>query len=70
MSRKAHTFLPLDVVRALSICPIEMLESPAYRALSLAALKLIARIEIELSYNWGYSKESSRLPPLSLLNTA
>jgi hypothetical protein len=53
MSRKAHTFLPLDVVRTLSIRPIE--KSPAYRALSLAALKLIARIEIELSYNWGYS---------------
>jgi hypothetical protein len=32
-----------------------MLESPTYRALSLAALKLIARIELELSYNWGYS---------------
>ena len=69
MPRKAQTFLPLDVVRTLSIRPIEMLKSPAYRALSLAARKVIDRVDIELSFNWGYSNGKLRLPPLSLLNT-
>jgi hypothetical protein len=54
-ARKAQTFLPLDVVRTLSVRPIEMLLSPAYRALSLAAHKVIARVEIALAHNWGYS---------------
>jgi hypothetical protein len=54
MRRQDPTFLPLDVVRTLSIRPIEMLESPAYRALSLPARKVIDRIDIELAQHWGY----------------
>src|SRR4029077_14848136 len=33
--------------------PIEMLESPAYRALSLSAHRIISRIEIELAKHGG-----------------
>ena len=61
MSRKAQTFLPLDVVRTLSLRPIGMLESPAYRSLSLAARKVIDRIEVELSYRWSYSNGKLRV---------
>jgi hypothetical protein len=39
---------------------IEMLESPAYRALSLSAHKVIARVEIELAHHGG--NDNGRLP--------
>jgi hypothetical protein len=39
---------------------IVMLESPAYRALSLSAHKVIARIEIELAHHGG--NDNGRLP--------
>jgi hypothetical protein len=39
---------------------IEMLESPAYRALSRAALMVTARIEIELAHHGG--NDNGRLP--------
>jgi hypothetical protein len=39
---------------------IEMLESPAYRALSLPAHRVISRIEIELGHHGG--NENGRLP--------
>jgi hypothetical protein len=59
--RSREPFLPLDVVRTLSIRPIEMLGTPAYRALSLPARKVIDRIDIELAYNWGYSNGKLRV---------
>jgi hypothetical protein len=37
-----------------------MLESPAYRALSLAALRVISRVEIELAHHGG--KDNGKLP--------
>jgi hypothetical protein len=40
--------------------PIEMLESPAYRALSLSAHMVIARIEIELAHHGG--NDNGQLP--------
>lgn len=39
---------------------IEMLESPAYRSLSLSGHRLIARVEIELAHHGG--KDNGRLP--------
>src|SRR5262245_61049326 len=39
---------------------IEMLESPAYRALSLAAHRVITRVEIELAHHGG--NDNGRLP--------
>ena len=39
---------------------IEMLESPAYRALSLSAHRVISRIEIELAHHGG--NDNGRLP--------
>jgi hypothetical protein len=39
---------------------IDMLESPAYRALSLSALRILARLEIELAHHGG--KDNGRLP--------
>ena len=39
---------------------IEMLESPAYRALSLSAHRVMARIEIELAHHAG--NDNGRLP--------
>ena len=39
---------------------IEMLESPAYRALSRAARQILDRIEIELAHHGG--KDNGRLP--------
>jgi hypothetical protein len=39
---------------------VEMLESPAYRALSLAALRVISRVEIELAHHGG--KDNGKLP--------
>jgi hypothetical protein len=39
---------------------VEMLESPAYRALSLSAHRVISRIEIELAHHGG--NENGRLP--------
>jgi hypothetical protein len=39
---------------------IEMLESPAYRVLSLAAHRVISRIEVELAHHGG--KDNGRLP--------
>jgi hypothetical protein len=39
---------------------IEMLESPAFRALSLAAHRIIHRVEIELAHHGG--KDNGRLP--------
>ena len=40
--------------------PIEMLESPAYRTLSLSAHRVISRIEIELARHGGH--DNGRLP--------
>jgi hypothetical protein len=40
--------------------PSEMLESPAYRVLSLSAHRVLSRIEIELGHHAG--KENGRLP--------
>jgi hypothetical protein len=40
--------------------PIEMLESPAYRALSLSAHMVLARIEIELAHHGG--NDNGKLP--------
>jgi hypothetical protein len=40
--------------------PIEMLESPAYRALSLSAHRALSRIEIELAHHGG--KDNGKLP--------
>jgi hypothetical protein len=39
---------------------IEMLESPAYRALSLSAHRVLARLEIELGHHGG--TDNGRLP--------
>ena len=39
---------------------IEMLESPAYRALSLAAHAILARLEIEMAHHGG--KDNGQLP--------
>lgn len=39
---------------------VEMLESPAYRALSLSAIRVINRIEIELAHHGG--QDNGRLP--------
>ena len=39
---------------------IEMLESPAYRALSLSAHRVMARIEIELAHHGG--NDNGHLP--------
>jgi hypothetical protein len=41
---------------------IEMLESPAYRALSLSAHRAMARLEIELARHGGDPKENGKLP--------
>ena len=41
---------------------IEMLELPAYRALSLAAHRVLARIEIEFGHHGGKHLENGRLP--------
>jgi hypothetical protein len=40
--------------------PFEMLESPAYRALSLSAHRALSRIEIELAHHGG--KDNGKLP--------
>ena len=40
---------------------IEMLESPAYRALSLSAHRILARLEIELYQHGGKPEENGRL---------
>jgi hypothetical protein len=39
---------------------IDMLESPAYRALSLSALRILARLQVELARHGG--KDNGRLP--------
>jgi hypothetical protein len=39
---------------------VEMLESPAYRALSHSALRVISRVEIELAHHGG--KDNGKLP--------
>jgi hypothetical protein len=39
---------------------VEMLESPAYRALSLSAHRIISRVEIELAHHGG--NDNGRLP--------
>jgi hypothetical protein len=41
---------------------VEMLESPAYRTLSLSAHRVMARLEIELAQHGGKSEENGRLP--------
>jgi hypothetical protein len=41
---------------------IEMLESPAHRALSLSARKILDRLEIELYRHGGKPEENGRLP--------
>ena len=41
---------------------IEMLESPAYRVLSLSAHRAMARLEIELAQHGGKPEENGRLP--------
>jgi hypothetical protein len=39
---------------------VEMLESPAYRALSLGALRVLSRVEIELAHHGG--NDNGKLP--------
>jgi hypothetical protein len=41
---------------------VEMLESPAYRVLSLSAHRALARLEIELAHHGGKSEENGKLP--------
>jgi hypothetical protein len=41
---------------------IEMLESPAYRVLSLSAHRAMARLEIELAHHGGKPEENGKLP--------
>jgi hypothetical protein len=41
---------------------VEMLESPAYRALSLSAHRVMARLEIELAQHGGKAEENGKLP--------
>jgi hypothetical protein len=41
---------------------VEMLESPAYRVLSLSAHRVMARLEIELAHHGGKPEENGRLP--------
>jgi hypothetical protein len=41
---------------------IEMLESPAYRALSLSAHRVMARLEIELAHHGGKADQNGCLP--------
>ena len=41
---------------------IPLLESPAYRALSLAAHRVLSRIEIEFGHHGGNPKENGKLP--------
>jgi hypothetical protein len=41
---------------------VAMLESPAYRALSLSAHRVMARLEIELAHHGGKAKENGNLP--------
>jgi hypothetical protein len=45
---------------------IEMLESPAYRALSRSALMVISRIEIELAHHGGKTMAACQSPLISL----
>jgi hypothetical protein len=42
--------------------PIEMLESPANRVLSLSAKRILERLEIELYRHGGKPEENGRLP--------
>ena len=41
---------------------IEMLESPAYRVLTLSAHRVMARLEIEMAHHGGKPEENGRLP--------
>jgi len=41
---------------------VEMLESPAYRVLSLSARRVLDRIEIEFARHGGKAEENGRLP--------
>jgi hypothetical protein len=41
---------------------VEMLESPAYRVLSLSAHRAMARLEVELAHHGGKPEENGRLP--------
>jgi hypothetical protein len=41
---------------------VEMLESPAYRVLSLSAHRAMARLEIELAHHGGKPEENGKLP--------
>ena len=41
---------------------IPLLESPAYRALSLAAHRVLSRIEVEFGHHGGNPKENGKLP--------
>ena len=41
---------------------VEMLESPAYRVLSLSAHRVMARLEIEMAHHGGKPEENGRLP--------
>jgi hypothetical protein len=41
---------------------VEMLESPAYRILSLSAHRVMARLEIELAHHGGKPEENGKLP--------
>ncbi len=40
---------------------IEMLESPAYRALSLSAHRIMSRLEVELYHHGGKPEENGKL---------
>ena len=51
-----------SIVGAFAWRLIEMLESPAYRTLSLSGRRVIDRLEIELAHHGGKSEENGRLP--------
>src|SRR5215470_13177670 len=55
MSRRRNTIAEQFMVRT-----IRMLESPAYRALSLSAHRVLSRIEVELGHHGG--TDNGKLP--------
>jgi hypothetical protein len=59
-SGKIKTSRRTKIMGQFSPRPIEMMESPAYRALSLSAHRIISRIEIELAHHGG--QDNGRLP--------
>ena len=49
---------------------IEMLESPAYRALSLSGRRVLERIEIELAQHGGSGKKLAGCPSPTTISSA